>query len=897
MANTTITVSNSAQLSAALKSATGGETIVLSSGNYGDFNISNAKFSSEVTIVSANPDKMAVFDTITVQNSSNIIFDSVEVDFKPTVNTYSHDSSVMVSRSSDIIIRNSHIEGEVATQNGVGSVAGYPVGRGITIQYSTDVTLEANDVSYFHKGIVLHETNGTDIVNNSIEHLRGSHIVGTDVHNVEVDSNYFGAVTPHNYGGTGDHGDYIHFWINNGQSKDSANITITDNYFTQASGDPMMGIYIEDHWDTAAKFKNIVIDNNVMHLAHRQAILIEGADGVQVTNNTMLPSSTVPNQTPGINFNLATKNVVVTDNIISAPIAQYSKDIGILESSNNIFVQGTNSSADNYIGKLFNDGLSYIPSLDDLSTKTNLGAGANLKDVGPGSSHVKEPTPSTPKPVENDDDNGVPPVVETPSSGVDNDKPGKNPPAESSEVSDPVDTDVLLQATMDGAAKNAANSSSTVSTKGDVRFVEVDGRNAVDLNGGAIRFDANDKFLNNEAYTVSFDFKKEAASDSGYAIYFSSSFVVKIHAETISAMVATSNGTKWVTLNDIDINDTNWHQVVLTFSSESGTAMFHVDGEEVATIDGFDGAIQKGNQWHDFFVGGEFGDSFTGLIDNVSFEQGAITSKQVAEAYEASFGLSDVSEDGTTEVVDQTPEKPEQVEKPAETETGDNESHAGSGSGGTSGNDNTDIPDLRPELEIAALNQAASEFGSGVHNLGRGDEYFGQDDFTASITFALDSLDDGRQRLLWNHMNYGIQIDNDDLVIYFAEDGQQLKVYTFKDAIKDTDWHDVQLVLNDSSDTFSVYLDGQQLKVQDGVTGGVSEPKWWDVTVGGTEFQNANEFKGQIADFSILDHAVEIDSDMSVFERTAYIDSFDDMHHANLDLIGVALHEDQLNFA
>src|SRR5690606_24859083 len=144
----------------------------------------------------------------------------------------------------------------------------------------------------------------------------------------------------------------------------------------------------------------------------------------------------------------------------------------------------------------------------------------------------------TPKPVENDDDNGVPPVVETPSSGVDNDKPGKNPPAESSEVSDPVDTDVLLQATMDGAAKNAANSSSTVSTKGDVRFVEVDGRNAVDLNGGAIRFDANDKSLNNEAYTVSFDFKKEAASDSGYAIYFSSSFVVKIHAETISAMVA-----------------------------------------------------------------------------------------------------------------------------------------------------------------------------------------------------------------------------------------------------------------------------------------------------------------------------------------------------------------------
>src|SRR5690606_27308869 len=124
MANTTITVSNSAQLSAALKSATGGETIVLSSGNYGDFNIGNAKFSSDVTIISANREKMAVCETITVQNSSNITFDSGDVDFKPTVNTYSQDSAVRVNRSSHIIIKNAHIEGEVATQNGIGSLAG-----------------------------------------------------------------------------------------------------------------------------------------------------------------------------------------------------------------------------------------------------------------------------------------------------------------------------------------------------------------------------------------------------------------------------------------------------------------------------------------------------------------------------------------------------------------------------------------------------------------------------------------------------------------------------------------------------------------------------------------------------------------------------------------------------
>ncbi|CAN0514051.1 unnamed protein product, partial [Discosporangium mesarthrocarpum] len=165
----TITVSNCAQLSAALSSATGGETIVLNSGYYGDLNIYNANFSSEVTITSANPDNMAVFETITFNNSSNLTLDAIEVDFNPTVNTYSHESGVLISNSSDITIRNSHVEGDVATQDGVGSVAGYPVGRGITAEYSQNITFENNDISYFQKGIILIEAENIDILNNSIE--------------------------------------------------------------------------------------------------------------------------------------------------------------------------------------------------------------------------------------------------------------------------------------------------------------------------------------------------------------------------------------------------------------------------------------------------------------------------------------------------------------------------------------------------------------------------------------------------------------------------------------------------------------------------------------------------------------------------------------------------------
>ena len=923
MANTTITVSNSAQLSAALKSATGGETIVLSSGNYGDFNISNAKFSSEVTIVSANPDKMAVFDTITVQNSTNITFDSVDVDFKPTVNTYSHESAFMISGSSDITVRNSHIEGENAKQNGVDSIAGYPVGRGMTVQNSSDVVLEGNDISYFHKGIITISSERLDILNNSIENLRLSHIAGADVHDVTIEGNYLGAVRPHNYGGAGDHGDYIHFWILDGQAKNSSDIHIADNFFAQGDGLRMMGVYLEDHWDTTAKFTNVVIDNNLFHLADHQSILIEGAQGVAITNNTMLQSGGAPNDAPGVVLSVGVKGVVLDSNIFSQPVAIMDNNVQVVQNTNNLVVQYSNPNGANYAGSYFPNVSKQSPDISDLQPSQNIGRGASLTEAGPGSSGK---TPDRPAPQQPDNNDGgdtgqdpvdqQPPVSEKPGTGGDSGNTGGNdgnsgntggskPPSNDNGPSEPVDTTVLIRADMNGKAGDNANASSSV------RYVDAGDRTAVKLNGGNIAYDADDRFLNNSAYTLSFDFKKEAGAEnaSGYAIYFSSSFVVKINADSITAAVISTKGVNWVTLDNIDIKNTDWHQLTLTFSGETGKAVFYVDGKEAGVVSGLEGAVQQGSPWHDFHVGGEFGDSFNGLIDNVSFEQGAITAKQAAEAYQGSIGDTDKAPDpDPVDVVDETPAKPEQpvedpkVEDPkdedpkAEDPKGDNDNQPGAGDGDDTP-DTGELPNLNTEQEIAALNQAASDFGSGVHNLGRGDEYFGQDDFTASITFALDSLDDGRQRLLWNHMNYGVQIENDDLMIYFAEDGANMKIYTFPDVIKDTDWHDVQLVLNDSADSFSIYLDGQQLKVQDGVTGGVSEPKWWDVTVGGTEFQDANEFKGQIADFSILDHAVEIDSDMSVFERTAYIDSFDDMHHANLDLIGVALHEDQLNFA
>ena len=69
MAQTTINVSSAAELMSALANATGGETILLQSGNYGQLSLNGqsqpfAKFADTVTIKSADALAPATFSSV-----------------------------------------------------------------------------------------------------------------------------------------------------------------------------------------------------------------------------------------------------------------------------------------------------------------------------------------------------------------------------------------------------------------------------------------------------------------------------------------------------------------------------------------------------------------------------------------------------------------------------------------------------------------------------------------------------------------------------------------------------------------------------------------------------------------------------------------------------------------
>ncbi len=82
MAVQTITVANAAELNQALASATGGETILLAAGNYGKLSLNGTQFASNVTIKSADPNAMASFSEVYLNQASNVTFDTIIFDIQ-----------------------------------------------------------------------------------------------------------------------------------------------------------------------------------------------------------------------------------------------------------------------------------------------------------------------------------------------------------------------------------------------------------------------------------------------------------------------------------------------------------------------------------------------------------------------------------------------------------------------------------------------------------------------------------------------------------------------------------------------------------------------------------------------------------------------------------------------
>ena len=387
---TDITVSNVTELYEALAAATGGETIRLKPGVYDKISLTDkqnfdVQFASNVTITSADPDQPAEIKSLQVAHAANITFDNLlfDADYAGDQVFY---GSFAVSSSTDITIKNSVFEGEIAT-SGAEERVGYATGKGLNTAANTRLTIENNEFTDWHRALIVDSSHDVIVRGNEIHNISSD---GMDfAHNTSllIEDNYI-----HDFYisyAAGDHADMIQFWTTGGSSP-TTDVIIRGNILDIGDGEEAQAIFMRNEMVDLGYageemfYQNILIEENVILNSHIHGITVGETDGLVIRNNSVLsvsPNDPAYSLTPQIIVAKTSKDVAVLDNVahaVSGENGQADWDV-----SGNVYVQNKNPGDDGFYGTQFvtstltGGGVQEFTVLPD-SEIAKTGAGASL---------------------------------------------------------------------------------------------------------------------------------------------------------------------------------------------------------------------------------------------------------------------------------------------------------------------------------------------------------------------------------------------------------------------------------------------------------------------------------------------------------------------------------------
>jgi hypothetical protein len=270
-----IDVSTAAQLTAALASAQGGDTIRLAGGNYGNVSLQNLRPSSTVTLVSADLDNPAHFDTLAVRTSQNFTFRGLDIGRALAAGEPDHTQLTLVRESSTIVFDGNYIHGSLDgdAQND---------GFGLFVDGVTGLTVTNNTFQQLTRGAVVSTVTNLYIANNRFLDLRSDAIDTDDSRNVLIEGNLFQGFYPLDY----DHPDAMQFH-NLGATEWMENITVRNNMLLPGGTGSPQGVWISDPGTTG--FRNILIENNLLWgKGLYNGIGLYGVQNAKVIGNTVL---------------------------------------------------------------------------------------------------------------------------------------------------------------------------------------------------------------------------------------------------------------------------------------------------------------------------------------------------------------------------------------------------------------------------------------------------------------------------------------------------------------------------------------------------------------------------------------------------------------------------------
>src|SRR6056297_257818 len=166
-------VSTKDELLSALSSATGGDTIELAEGSYGSLSLIDGTtdfsvdFDAPVTIRSADPETPASFSWMHLRGVSNLTFDGLRFDSVFT-GAEIWSAPFKVHHSSDVTIRNSVFEGELASNTGDATADGFATGVGLSVGSSSNITIENSEFSTWWIGTTIGGSTNVEFTGNDI---------------------------------------------------------------------------------------------------------------------------------------------------------------------------------------------------------------------------------------------------------------------------------------------------------------------------------------------------------------------------------------------------------------------------------------------------------------------------------------------------------------------------------------------------------------------------------------------------------------------------------------------------------------------------------------------------------------------------------------------------------
>ena len=713
-----IQVSGLEDLQAALSSVAAGDTIILAPGDYGALDLVGLTFDPPVTLTSADPDNMAVISEIYMKSCDGLVLDQLMIDFVPDMETTYHDASIWMNDCANITLSNSILQGGDSI-NGIDpdsepgtpapyGVLGYPTAKGITIIGGTDITITDTEIADFGRGITFADVDGFNVTNNYIHDTRGSPMTGGDnTKDVLIEGNHFSSADSWNLGGEGDHGDFIHIFTTAKTTEPHDNIVIRDNFFEQGDGEPILGIYLDDNGLNQG-FTNVVIEDNLLHNGDTQGIRLENVDGALIQNNTLLPTTTDGSREPGIVITGGSSDIQLVNNVLSGIYGPDWDNAGSnnITGSGNLYVQNGDMHGENYVGDLYVNGQIIDGNLWDFAVVPGSaadGKGASftqwgalegetigyIADTAWSGLDLKVHTfemsaligPEGPVDLNGATiswDFGDGTTGSGSSINHEFDAVGHYQVTATIETADgqtlTVEKAVNVQTAdaMSASFENTFADLSEIETPfeivGSADFVESDYGMALSLGSAssAVLYEGTGEMTGNPEYSMSISFCKEALDDSGRLMYYSGTGVLIAGEDSLYFTAQTDTGDV-IKLNvgGLEINDTEWHHVTMSYSSETGTATLYLDGEAVDEQSGLTGGQYTPNG-QDLAVGGRFGGSFTGLMDNVEFARGAMSAEDVATLHGALMGvvIEPPAEDPPAE--DPPAEEPPAEDPPAE---------------------------------------------------------------------------------------------------------------------------------------------------------------------------------------------------------------------------------------